>query len=208
MKKNKFEDTNPNSAGSNEKFSSLWNPRRAEFEIPESEFRKSLILEQYKIYIATAEATSQRRLQMNGFFLTLTTAVLAALSYTLSGSNSKTTACIVVIGGLLGVVITRIWSVLLNSYRRINSGKFTVIGWIEQELPASPMWNAEWELINPESLSGYNYIPLSKVESKVPIVVAFAFFLITCLGISLLFTAPVDAPPQKIEISPIELINP
>ena len=66
-----------------------------------------------------------------------------------------------------------VWGILLRSYRNLNSAKFQVIGFMEEHLPSSPYWLAEWKALG-EGKDIKKYIPLSLIETFVPIL----FFLI------------------------------
>ena len=39
------------------------------------------------------------------------------------------------------------WFLLVRSYRQLNSAKYIVIGVLEERLPGSPYWNAEWKAL-------------------------------------------------------------
>ncbi len=66
------------------------------------------------------------------------------------------------------------WFWLLRSYRQLNSAKFAVIGTMEERLPASPYWLAEWAALG-EGKDPSRYWPLSHVEQWIPWAFAVAY---------------------------------
>ena len=75
--------------------------------------------------------------------------------------------------GVLGVparraflrVRARYW--LLRSYRQLKSAKYAVIGAMEERLPASPFWSAEWSALG-QGRDPRRYWPLTHIERWVP----------------------------------------
>jgi hypothetical protein len=85
---------------------------------------------------------------------------------------------------VLLVVLCLAWFWLVRSYRQLNSGKYAVIGALEERLPASPYWNAEWDALgNGEDKA--IYWPLTHLEQWVPCVFALTYicgFLVVVLA--------------------------
>ena len=59
------------------------------------------------------------------------------------------------------------WFWLVRSYRQLNSGKYAVIGALEERRPASPYWRAEWTALGEGKHKG-KYWPLTHLEQWVP----------------------------------------
>jgi hypothetical protein len=134
---------------------------------------RTAILEQYKLYVEMADRVSARRNLANTFFLTLNTAVFAAI-----GALAKTKVPLhswLLLLPVLGLVVQcGAWFFLVRSYRQLNSAKFVVIGVLEEQLPASPYWRAEWRALG-EGRDKTKYWPLSHLEQWVPVLFAVAY---------------------------------
>jgi drug/metabolite transporter (DMT)-like permease len=104
------------------------------------------LLQQYGIYVEMADRISGRRMLANTFFLTLNTAVFTVFGVLWetkpSGSFAWLTFPLVAL-----LIQCGSWYWILRSYRQLNSAKYTVIGALEERLPASPYWRAEWKVL-------------------------------------------------------------
>ena len=145
--------------------------------------QSEIFFEQYRIYVESAEETSKRRISTNQLFLTLTSGALAGLSFLVSQNLGLWAGVLGLITSTVGFGLCMAWKDIIYSYRIINRAKFEVIGKFEESLPASPFWKAEWSLLGSND-PRFNYRSLAKIESKIPKVMAFGFFiffLISCL---------------------------
>lgn len=134
------------------------------------------LLEQYKVYLSSAENISARRQTANSFFVTINTALIALISYLNFGSITSTDYYWLVALG--GISISFMWYRLVRSYRDLNSAKFKVIHEIEKCLPISP-FDAEWEAVGRGENSKL-YLPFTHVEIFIPwvfLVLHFVVFL-------------------------------
>ena len=78
---------------------------------------------------------------------------------------------------LLGVILSYTWYYLLQSYKLLNSGKFSVINEVEKTLPLN-LYSYEWYKLG----YGYEkekYWPISHIEKQVP--VTFGIFYVVIL---------------------------
>jgi hypothetical protein len=73
---------------------------------------------------------------------------------------------------LLGQCVAWFW--ILRSYRQLNGAKYAVIGALEQRLPSSPYWSAEWRALG-EGNNPAQYWPLSHVEQWMPFFFAVVY---------------------------------
>ena len=80
------------------------------------------MLEQYKVYVGMADKVSERRGGVNTFFISVHTILLGAVG--LNGFDVAKYWWIIV---LLGLVLSYVWFYLIQSYKLLNSGKFSVI---------------------------------------------------------------------------------
>lgn len=93
------------------------------------------IMEQYKLAVEMADRVSARRGAANGFYFTVSSALLAA-----------TEALGLPLAAGAGIVLAAAWWLQLRSYRTLNAAKWTVIGQLEGELPAQP-FSDEWAIL-------------------------------------------------------------
>ena len=122
---------------------------------------KEHLLEQYKVFVASADAVSDRRARANSFLLTINAGLVALFGTTME-SFPWYTSFLIALGGLL-VALT--WLSLLESYRTLNTAKFKVIHQMEQDLPIRA-FDIEWKLLG-EGQKGHHR-PLTSVEKVVP----------------------------------------
>ena len=137
-----------------------------ENEYPDSKEQEH-ILEQYKIYIESAEKVSDRRSNANTIYLTLTTSIIGVIGYvkTKDFDNNE----YLVLGlSISAILICIYWVNLLENYRKLNSGKFKVIHKIEKLLPLN-LFNVEWEKLGRGNDKKY-YKKMSNVEKGIPFI--------------------------------------
>ena len=120
-----------------------------------------------------ADRISARRGFANTFFLTLNTAVLTTVGVVWARppryANWGLAIPLVV---LLGECLTWFW--LVRSYRQLNAAKYAVIGALEERLPASPYWKAEWNALG-EGRARVRYWPITHLEQGVPLLFMAAY---------------------------------
>ncbi|SRR6266481_6127442 len=139
------------------------------------------LLEQYKIYIASAEKISDRRQKANEFFLGLNTALVALLGFVATKMDRDDIAAILVLAALAGITMCYLWYRIIRSYDGLNSGKFRVIHAIEVRMPLA-LYDTEWEMLG----RGENkkiYWPFTKIERRVPwiFIVIYALLIVSAL---------------------------
>jgi len=122
-------------------------------------------MEQYKLYVETAERNSSRRLTANSFFLTINTGLSALLGYMTSFNEIGSMLAQMVVP-LAGIILSYFWYRLIISYREMNKAKFQVIHAMEKSLPFK-MFDVEWEAVERgENPKGYR--PYTNIESAIP----------------------------------------
>ena len=167
----------------NELEDSLWNKDVLD-EYDDISKYKDHVLEQYKLYVEMADRISARRSTANTFFLTLNTLLVGALSV----CAEKFSSLSVIVLCISAIVLCYVWKSLINSYRQLNTAKFTVIGEFEKKLPSSPYWSAEWSALG-EGKDPKKYKQLTSVEKWVPIVFICLYLLLCVLIVKDLSTA-------------------
>jgi len=143
----------------------------------------SAAIEQYKIYVDTAEKNSSRRLTANSFFLTLNTGLSALLGYMSSfkGIDSVVAQAAV---PTAGIILSYFWYRLIISYREMNRAKFKVIHEMEEKLPFRA-FEAEWEAVD-RGNNPKKYRPYTNIESSIPwVFIAIHALLLSALIINL-----------------------
>jgi hypothetical protein len=134
----------------------------------------SAVLEQYKLYVEMADRVSARRGLTNSFFLTLNTGIVglvAALHKVPTGTEAWWLAIPLI--AILGECYA--WFYVVRSYRLLNGAKYRVVGALEERLPASPFWRAEWWELG-EGRDRTRYWPLSHIEQWIPVLFALTYF--------------------------------
>jgi drug/metabolite transporter (DMT)-like permease len=141
------------------------------------------LLEQYKIYVEMADRVSARRGGANTFFLTLNTSAVTAIGlvWTSHPRDSKW-IFVFLFAGLLVQCVAWFW--LLRSYRQLNTAKYAVIGVLEERLPSSPYWSAEWQALG-EGKDPARYWPLSHIEQLIPALFAVIYLFGFILGMTM-----------------------
>jgi hypothetical protein len=149
--------------------SMLWNDAVSDDDYidPRAKYQAA-ILDQYKMYVEMADRISARRALANTFFLTLNTAVFTVFGvfWQVRPLVSTTWVLVLPLAALIGECFA--WFYLVRSYRQLNTAKYEVIGALEERLPASPYWRAEWTALG-EGRDRSRYWPLTHLEQWVPI---------------------------------------
>ena len=134
------------------------------------------LLEQYKLYAATAESISARRGLSNTFFLTLHTLIITAIGTFYENGYHPEPKGIVILPLIAFLTLCWAWWRLNTSYKQLNNAKFRVIDAFEQQLPAHPFVSAEWKMLG-EGKDPSLYRELSDVENWIPAIFAGLYLL-------------------------------
>ena len=120
------------------------------------------LLEQYKLYVQSAENVSARRVASNRYMLTLSAAIVAL--YGLLYTNFDVGASALMLP-LVGIAVSLVWFAIIKSHVDLNEIKFKVVHELEAHLPAS-VYKREWLLA--EDGRGETYQEVSTIERLVP----------------------------------------
>ncbi|MGC5329702.1 RipA family octameric membrane protein [Micromonospora sp. DT62] len=159
----------------------LWTKVGEEEYSAAGEKYRSAILEQYKLYVEMADRIGARRSLTNTFFLTVNTALSSASAIFSADYSGKVSTLAVIL--LMLLVQCGAWFWILRSYRQLSSAKFRVVGALEERLPCSPYWRAEWVGVG----SGKDrslYWPLTRLEQAIPLAFGAAYVAIFVLVIT------------------------
>ena len=126
------------------------------------------LLEQYKLYVQSAENISSNRIATSRYLLTLNTALLALFGFQLSSLDPGYLALVVPVAGVL---VSALWHRIIKSYGNLNSIKFEIIYKLEERLPAA-LFKTEWDIVKEKD--GKPYVPVTKTEQWLPRLFAIA----------------------------------
>ena len=155
--------------------SNLWNDDNKEADLANLDYSAAL-MEQYKLYVELADRVSQRRAVANNFFLLINSAAVVFLGRT-GISLDDVSPWLLGLATVILIGVCGAWFYIVKSYGQLNTAKWKVVGVIEERLPASPWWGAEWQALG----AGKNrslYWPLTHIEKWVPVV-----FILLYVGI-------------------------
>ena len=100
--------------------------------------QKEIELEQYKIFIESAEKNSDRRITQNNIYLTIN---LAFISYICTQNLDFRHNLVVLI---VGLIICTIWFFTISNYTKRNKVKFDIIN----ESEYGKLYKEEWKRIS------------------------------------------------------------
>ena len=135
------------------------------------------LLEQYKLYVQSAENVSARRVQSSRYLLTLNAALVALYGLQSAGFNQNYWTLLVPV---IGIPVSLLWYLIIKSHADLNRIKFEVIHEFERHLPAV-MYKYEWELA--ERGQGKAYRAVTKIERWIPILFAVLHVILGILVI-------------------------
>jgi hypothetical protein len=136
------------------------------------------LLEQYKLYVEMADRNSSRRNQMNNFYISILSSLLAFTALVTNkdivqfkGSNFQTVAFLSV--AVLGLLLCSIWHINIESYRQLSSSKFKVIHDLEKQMPFS-CYDKEWSLLKKDK-QYKSYLSQTSLEKKLPAILSIPY---------------------------------
>lgn len=136
------------------------------------------LLEQYKLYVEMMDRTTTRRNQINSFYTSLLSGLLAIIAIATNKDvaqfqNIKFQAIAFLAVSVLGIFLCAVWYINIQSYKRLNSSKFKVISELEKQLPLA-CYSKEWEsLKNDGRYKGY--LTQTSVERIVPFILSIPY---------------------------------
>jgi hypothetical protein len=137
-----------------------------------------ILLEQYKLYIETANATSSTRIQANTFFLTINTTLVGFVVGVVEFSQRAEVPLWMIFACVVGLFLCAAWFALLRAYRNLNSARYQIIHELEKKLPAN-IYAREWQIALHERPKR-RYVRQTFIEQMVPI--GFGLLYITLIA--------------------------
>ena len=140
------------------------------------------LLEIYKLHTELADRVSQRRAGANRLYVTLLTGILILLAaFFRYGAGTVPTWVGWSVFGIVGMLLSASWFIVIRSYRQLNSGKFPVLLELEKKL-SYPFFTREWELLE-EGKNVNRYWKLTVVETFLPVGFFVLFLLLIFVGV-------------------------
>ena len=121
------------------------------------------LLEQYKIYVQSAENVSARRVASSRYLLTLNIALVTLYGIQSDGFGQSYWAILVPI---LGIPVSWLWYRIIKSHSDLNTVKFKIIRQLEEHLPVA-LYAYEWQLAGEGR--GTSYSAVTRIEKWIPI---------------------------------------
>jgi hypothetical protein len=141
----------------------------------------NVLLEQYKLYIGSANQTSSARSQTNTFFVSINTIIIGFVTAILTFSQNMKIVYWMIFACLIGLCTSITWFITIRSYRTLNSARFIVIQQLETRMSAN-IYNVEWKILLKDR-PNRNYQRLTQIEQFVPIFfgILYVVLIITIL---------------------------
>ena len=133
------------------------------------------LLEQYKLYVDITDKISARRNQMNSFYISLLSGLLALIYI----ANEKKldpqfqSPILLAVVAILGLILCVLWYLNIKSYKQLNSGRFKVIYEMEQYLPFA-CYEQEWYILRKDKSQG-GYLTQTSIEQYIPLALAIPY---------------------------------
>lgn len=135
--------------------------------------RDPALVDLYKLAVEMADRVSARRGTTNSFFITLQSALMAVLAFLVGDQHGAGPRWAPAVVGVVGLVCSITWFVLLRSYRDLNRAKFAVITEMETHLPFA-LFASEWASLKNDPVKKWRqrYAEFGAVERVIPWVFA------------------------------------
>lgn len=150
-----------------------------------NELDKAVLFEQYKVFLQTSEDLVSRRQNVNNFYISINSALMAAFGIVFALDIASVYKFFtVLLLSVVGIILSVSWIKILTSYGDLNSSKMKIINHIEKQLPAS-LYKAEWEALS-DKLNKRKYVSFTKSEKRVPTLFIVVYICVSVCGIAFL----------------------
>ncbi len=140
------------------------------------------LLEIYKLHTELADRVSQRREGANRLFVSLHVGLVAFLAILMRfGFGEAPDRLVLGIVGILGVLLSISWFVVIRSYRQLNTEKFRVLHDLEKQLPYQ-FFTLEWDP-QAKNRKSNRYWKLTYVEMTLPVIFILLFLALVAYSI-------------------------
>jgi len=127
----------------------------------------SQLIEQYRLFVETADRTSDRRASTNNFFLTIHTIFITGSGFLLQAKDLHQSFKPLTTLFVAATLMCVLWWILIFSYKNINKVKFEIIHDMEKYLPFKP-FTQEWEKLGVRK-TFWKHIPFTSIELFIPL---------------------------------------
>lgn len=142
-----------------------------------SELNQDALLEQYKLFLQTSEDLVNRRQNVNSFYISISSALVAIMGVLFALDFGQMSKLIIGLAfGVVGIILSVSWSKSLACYGNLNSSKMKIISSIEKQLPLS-LFDAEWAALS-DKLNKKKYVSFTQSEQTIPRLFGLLYFLI------------------------------
>ena len=131
------------------------------------------LLKQYEIMVNSSIQLTTWRQWTNGFFITLSTALITVSTY-LHFLSSRYELMAV---GIVGIVLSALWHETIRYFKALNNAKFQVIHAMEKSLPSKPFTD-EWAFYKKEKVPSS-----SELDRIIPIIFGGIYIIILLVAI-------------------------
>lgn len=138
--------------------------------------------EQYKLFVESINYTSDLKLRLNTFFLTVNTALITAIGLGFSSQRNIDSSVWHLLLPLAGVLISVIWFGVTYSYKQRNIIKLRIIHCLEEQLPLA-LYKTEWGLMEENHSSRIKKF-LFSIDLFIPFVFLVCYLLFALFGLS------------------------
>lgn len=147
---------------------------------------KNILFEQYKLFLQTSEDLVSRRQNVNSFYISINSALIAVFGALLALDISPFYQCLLnIVLAVVGIILSISWVKILISYGDLNSSKMKIISHIEKQLPAS-LYDAEWAALS-DKLNKRKYVSFTNSEKRVPrlFIIVYLFICVCSMALML-----------------------
>ena len=135
------------------------------------------LIEIYKIHVELADRVSQRREGANKLYVSLLSAIAVLIGILARFDSSLSLEILLPVMGIMGLIISLSWWIVIRSYKQLNSGKFDMLHELEEKLSYQP-YKREWYFLR-EGKDLKIYSKLTTVESILPASFGIGFVFLT-----------------------------
>ena len=127
--------------------------------------------QQYKLFVESVNYTSELKLKIHTFFLTINTALITAIGLGFSSQKEIDPSVWHLLLPLAGILLSIIWWGIVYSYKQRNIIKLRIIHCLEEQLPLS-LYKTEWHLMGENHSS-----PLKKFLFSIDLLIPLVFLV-------------------------------
>ena len=152
------------------------------------ELNQDALLEQYKLFLQTSEDLVSRRQNVNSFYISISSAIVAIMGFLFAMDLGRMSELIIGFAFcVVGIILSISWSKSLSCYGNLNSSKMKIISSIEKQLPLS-LFDAEWAALS-DKLNKKKYVSFTESEQTIPRLFGLLYcIVIVFIVISLFYT--------------------